>query len=78
MNTFQSQHLELQRREIKIMQDFQGFNKKRMKAQDGYAAANSMLEVHGSRMNETVTTNWFKLAIKWAMELATFDEEPPH
>ena len=75
MSNFQSQRLDLQKTEIKIMQDSQDHHKKRMKAQDGYAAANSMLEKHGSRMNESQCAYWFQVANKWAMEMSTFEEE---
>ena len=48
-------------------------NKSRMKAQDGFAAANSMLEKHGHRMNETMFNHWFEIVTKWATEMASFD-----
>ena len=60
------------------MEDSQDFHRKRMKAQDGYAAANSMLEKHGARMSESQSTYWFGLVNKWAMELSQIDEEPSH
>ena len=59
------------------MQDSQDYQKKRLKAQDGYAAANSMLEKHGSRMNESQCAYWFQVANKWAMEMSMFDDEAP-
>ena len=73
MNNFQSQRLELQKEEIRIMQQSVADNKSRMKAQDGFAAANSMLEKHGHRMNETMFNHWFEIATKWATEMASFD-----
>ena len=77
MNTFQSQRLDLQKREIKLIQDSQDFNKRRLKIQDGYAMANSMLEKHSHRMSESDCDYWFQVANKYAKEMAAFDEQPP-
>ena len=73
MSNFESQRLDLQKEEIRIMRQSVADNKSRMKAQDGFAAANSMLEKHGHRMNETMFNHWFEIVTKWATEKASFD-----
>ena len=73
MNNFESQRLDLQKEEIRIMRQSVADNKSRMKAQDGFAADNSMLEKYGHKMNESMFNHWFEIVTKWATEMASFD-----
>ena len=73
MNNFQTQRLDLQKEEIRLIQESIDNSKNRLKAQDGFAAANSMLEKYGHRMSETLFAYWFDIANKWAMEMSSFN-----